>query len=552
MTEATRPSDSFDAMDEARATLDAIAAGHVDAVVVHGPHGPQVFHLEGPDQPFRTFVENMQEGAITVSAEGIVLYANGYFARLLGMDVDSIIGASLRSLVPSTYQATLMELIEAGMNQPVRGQLRLRTRGGGGESEDGDDSIPVQLTLSPLGNASTSASCGLVFDLREREGVERAHAALLAAEQASVAKDQFLAVVSHELRSPLNAILGWAQLLLQEDGIGESVRRAAVTIERNARTQAQLIGDLLDISRIVAGKLNLEMGNVDLGGLTEAAMLAARPAAESRRLELRYASSDELDVYGDPTRLQQIVTNLLNNSIKFTEEGGRIQVALERDGNEAVLRVTDTGVGIKKEMLSRVFDPFQQAGTQQSRRGGLGLGLAIARQLANAHGGDLTVSSEGQGSGSTFTLRLPLVARSARPPASDLHLNGALTGARVLAVDDERDSRDFLSYLLERAGAQVTAVGSAKEALSALAQSSFDLMISDIGLDDQDGLQLMREVRARGYSSLLLPAIALTGYAAKHDAHLVTAAGYQRHLAKPADAAVLINAALELLRKRLG
>jgi PAS domain S-box-containing protein len=538
--ESERKSHDVAPHDDARATLDAIAAGHVDAVVVHGPHGPQVYHLEGPDQPFRTLVENMQEGAITVSEQGQILYANSHLLRLLGHSVEDVIGEPLSRFVPSRYQATLAEMMREGARSPVRGQLRLSGR---------EDSIPVQLTLSPLTGGAAPASCGIVFDLREREQAEQAHSALIAAEQASLAKDQFLAILSHELRSPLNAMLGWAQILLNDQQLNESARRAAQTIERNARTQAQLIGDLLDISRIIAGKLNLEMSNLELGALTEAALATARPAVQARRLQLRHDLSDDVDVYGDPTRLQQIVTNLLNNAIKFSDEGGRIDVTLRRDGREATLTVADTGVGISPTMLSRVFDVFQQAGSQQRRKGGLGLGLAIARQLAEAHGGSLQAFSEGEGKGSTFTLRLPLTVKSARPPAGDYRLQGELAGVRVLAVDDEQDNLDLVCYLLEQAGATVISASSAEEALLALQQQGgIDLMVSDIGLQDQDGLHLMREVRARGHLPTRLPAIALTGYAGRHDVHLVSAAGYQRHLAKPVDAATLIKTASELLR----
>lgn len=534
----SRPSTRLAAsVDEARATLDAIAAGHVDAVVVNGPHGPQVFHLEGPDQPFRTLVENMQEGAVTVTADGQILYANAHLLRLLGLPAGAVIGAPLSRFVPSRYQATVAELIRQGAATPVKGQLRLKGR---------EDTIPVQLTLSPLNGGAAPSSCGIVFDLREREQAEQAHSALIAAEQASLAKDQFLAILSHELRSPLNAMLGWAQILLHDQTLNDSARRAAQTIERNARTQAQLIGDLLDISRIIAGKLNLEMSNLELGALTEAALAAARPAVEARRIELRHSLREEADVYGDATRLQQIITNLLNNAIKFTDEGGRIEVSLTRKGREVELSVADTGVGIGPEMLTRVFDVFQQAGSQQRRKGGLGLGLAIARQLAEAHGGSLRAESEGEGKGCVFTLRLPQAIKSTRAPAGSFRLEGELVGIVVLAVDDEQDNLDLVKYLLEQAGAQVDGASSAEAALAALERGAYHLMVSDIGLQDQDGLHLMREVRARGHSAERLPAIALTGYAGRHDVHLVSAAGYQKHLAKPVDAATLVRTVREL------
>lgn len=526
--------------EEAQATLDAIAAGHVDAVVVHGPHGPQVFHLESPDHPFRTLVERMQEGALTLSEDGTILYANAYLAQLLRLPVEEVIGRPLTELVPSRYRATVGSLVKEGMAHAVKGQIRLQAR---------EDAIPVQLTLSPLVGGTTSTCCGVVFDLRERELAEEAHSALVAAEQASLAKDQFLAVLSHELRSPLNAMLGWAQILLNDSSLNEGARRAAQTIERNARTQAQLIGDLLDISRIIAGKLNLEMTSLELGSLTEAVISAARPAIAQRRLELHYQMLDDADVYGDSTRIQQIVTNLLNNATKFTESGGRVEVTLKRDGHAAELTVSDTGIGMNAELLQRVFDVFHQGGTTQRRKGGLGLGLAIAKQLAEAHGGSLTAASPGEGAGSVFTLRLPMAAKSARPPAQGFEPRGELEGVRILAIDDEQDNLELVTYLLGRAGAQVTGADSAERALQLLEEESFDLVISDIGLQDQDGLDLMREIRARGHSSSRLPAIALTGYAGRHDVHLVTAAGYQKHLAKPVDAGTLLRTVSSLVTK---
>jgi PAS domain S-box-containing protein len=532
-------SSPLSSLEEARATLDAISSGTVDAVVVNGPHGPQVFRLEGPDQPFRTLVENMQEGALTVSSDGTMLYANAHLTHLLGVDVADVLEQPLSRFVPSRYHATLAALVQEGLRSPVKGQLRLQGR---------QDSIPVQLTLSPLTGGAEPTCCGVVFDLREREQAEEAHSALVAAEQASLAKDQFLAVLSHELRSPLNAMLGWAQILLNDRHLSEGARRAATTIERNARTQAQLIGDLLDISRIIAGKLNLEMSNLELATLTEAALSEARPTMSQRRLQLVHRLAEDVDVFGDATRLQQIITNLLTNAIKFTEEGGNIEVTLERNGRHAELRVADNGIGMSPELASRVFEVFHQGGTPQRRKSGLGLGLAIARQLAEAHGGSLSAESPGEGRGSVFTLRLPLTAKSTRPPASVFEPHGELQGVRVLAVDDEHDSLELVRYLLESAGAQVTVAASAEQALAALENGSFGLMISDIGLQDQDGLELMREVRARGHRVTDLPAIALTGYAGRHDIRLVNAAGYQKHLAKPVDAATLLRTALALVR----
>jgi PAS domain S-box-containing protein len=529
------------APEEAHQTLDAIASGNVDGIVVDGPHGPRVFRLEGPDEPFRTFVERMQEGALTLSAEGEILFANGYFAQLVQQTSERLIGAPLASFVPSRYHFTLATLIREGMEKPVKGQLRLCV---------GAITIPVQFTLSPLVGGTRPSCCAVMFDLREREQIEEAHAARVAAEQASTAKDQFLAILSHELRSPLNTMLGWAQILLNDGSLNERQQRAVQTIERSARTQAQLIADLLDISRIIAGKLSLERSNLELGALVESVLSAAKPTVEQKQLRVSARLAEDADVYGDSTRLHQIVTNLLNNALKFTEPGGSIDVTVEREESAVLLTVADTGIGMSHELVARVFDVFHQGETQPRRQGGLGLGLAIAKQLVEAHGGTLTATSPGEGLGSSFTVRLPRTNKSVTPPRPEFAPRGELHGVSALLIDDEPDSLELARYLLEAAGCSVAAVESAERALAALDERRFGLIVSDIGLGDQDGLELMREIRARGYGAADLPAIALTGYAGVHDARLIDAAGYQRHLTKPVDATLLVRTAAEVAARR--
>jgi PAS domain S-box-containing protein len=504
------------------------------------PHPPSP---EEPEQPFRTFLERMQEGALTLTADGVILYANPFFAQLVGVPLADLLGQRLARVVSPIYHSTLAALVREGTETVVRGQCRL-------ESPNG--ALAVQLTLSPLAGGRRPSCCAVVFDLREREQREQAHAARAAAEQANKAKDQFLAVLSHELRSPLNTILGWSQILMTDPHLSETTRRAVHTIERNARTQAELIADLLDISRIVAGKLNLEMGRIDLSVLVESALAAVRPAVEQKGITLRQRLAEEVHIYADGTRTQQVLANLLNNAIKFTERGGAIDVTLDADDAAAVLRVRDTGVGIGADLLARMFEIFHQGATGRRNKGGLGLGLAIARQLVEAHGGTLLAESDGEGKGATFTVRLPRASQSVRPPRVPYRSGGQLEGLSVLLVDDDRDNLDLARYLLEGAGAHVTSAATAGEALAVLEGGKFSLVVSDIGLPDQDGLELMREIRARGFGADALPSIALTGYAGMHDARLVEAAGYQRHLAKPVDAQSLLRAAEELGQKTAG
>ncbi|MFZ5896148.1 MAG: ATP-binding protein [Myxococcota bacterium] len=526
-----------DQLSDAKQTLQAIREGSVDAVVVDGPRGPAIYTLEGPDEPFRTFVEEMQEGAITLSREGTLLYANSFFAALIGCVPFDVIGRPLLDFVAPEFRYTCRSLIEQGLARPIKGNVRLCR---------GSENISVQLTLSPLNRSESPTCCGVVFDLREREQADAANAAREAAEQANAAKDRFLAVLSHELRSPLNAVLGWAQILGRRGDFEDGSRRALQAIERNARVQAQLIADLLDISRIVMHKLHLEMEVADFKAIVESAVQAARLALAANGKALTISASvPDADVYlyGDPARLQQVVTNLLNNAMNFTDSGGRVELELSLAGDNVILRVSDTGVGIEPSQLAHIFDAFHQAATDLNhRKGGLGLGLAIARQIAEAHGGRIEASSAGAGKGSTFTLGLGPIVTPSFTQRSVSSEERELSKIQVLLVDDESDTLDVTRYLLEGAGATVETADSAAAALEVIQKRPVDVLVSDIGLPVQDGFALMREVRARGFAADTLPAIALTGYASSSDARRSTAAGFQMHMAKPVDAQALVRA----------
>lgn len=514
-----------------------------EKVMVDARRAPHGFALATPDQAFQSFVENMQEGAITLAADGTILYANAFFAALVKRLPSQLIGVELRALLLPEYEYTAQDLLRRGLSGTARGTLRLAA---------GDESIPVQLTLSPLGHGPEPACCCVVFDLRERELFEKVHAEQQAAEQANAAKDRFLAILSHELRSPLNTLLGWAQILRQRGDLDESSRRAIQTIERSARAQAQMVADLLDISRIVAKKLELELDVVDFKSVVEAAVSAAALGRTDKSVELS-SELPELDVpvNGDAARLRQIVTNLLNNALKFTPSGGKIRVRLESLEREAVLSVSDSGVGIQPGQLPHVFDPFRQASADLNhRRGGLGLGLAIARQLTEAHGGRIEAHSEGPGCGCTFTVRLPQTPAQALHSQEGAAPGGELRAVRVLVVDDEADTLELTRYLLESAGAVVETADCAPAALSLVDSQRFDVLLSDIGLPGQDGHALVRELRARGYSGEVFPAIALTGYATSADATLCAAAGFQMHLAKPVDARELVRSIARLAASR--
>lgn len=510
-------------LDEALHTLDAIQNGSVDAVVVNGPKGPQIFTLESPDQPFRTFVEGMREGALTLGSDGVVLYANTFFAALVERPVADVVGAHLSTFVVPGHRGGLALVLEQGLSDTVKHTLRLETPGG---------SVPVQITLSPLSRGDYPTCCAVVVDLRERELAERARAAREAAEEANAAKDRFLAVLGHELRSPLNTVLGWAQILAGRSDLDATVQKAVKTIERNARAQAQLISDLLDVSRIVAGKLHFEFEVVDLKAVV-ASVVGASKLTLDKPINIQFAAPEfDTFVLGDATRLQQVVTNLLNNAVKFTERGGRVDVQIERTDRYVQLTVTDTGVGIPPDDINNIFELFQHSALSQ-RRGGLGLGLSISKQLVEAHGGQIRVQSPGVGLGSTFTVRLPRVTSAVPSAEEDLVIESQLENRLILVIDDDADILELIRYALEHRGARVDTVQTAAAALDRLAGQRYDVLVSDLGLPEKDGLTLMREVRAKSQELRHLRTVALTGYASEADARLCREAGFELHLVKP-------------------
>ncbi|HKQ79969.1 MAG TPA: CHASE3 domain-containing protein [Blastocatellia bacterium] len=409
----------------------------------------------------------------------------------------------------------------------------------------------------------------LIFrDITERRLVEEERSKLLAseraarekAEAASRSKDEFVAMISHEIRSPLNSILGWAQMLREGKIDQAETVRAVEIIERNARAQSQLIEDLLDISRVITGKLTLNVRSVELPQIIEAALDSIRPAANAKSIQLRARLESRVSlVSGDPNRLQQIVWNLLSNAVKFTPRHGRVEVSLERVDSRLQITVSDSGVGISPEFLPFVFDRFSQANTSSERKyGGLGLGLAIVRHLAELHGGTAQADSPGEGQGATFTVTLPVKAvceemGDLEPAALSAESAGSLPdaitldGLRVMIVDDEAETRDLLTAMLTRRGAEVKACASAAEALEEIERRRPSVLVSDIGMPDEDGYALIRKLRALGPErGGNIPAVALTAYARSEDRMRALRSGFQMHVAKPIEAGELIVAIASL------
>jgi signal transduction histidine kinase/CheY-like chemotaxis protein len=384
------------------------------------------------------------------------------------------------------------------------------------------------------------------------------------AEAANLAKDIFLATLSHELRTPLTAVLGWTAILrrgLRDEGI---LRHGLEVIERNAHSQNQLIQDLLDVSRIVTGKLRLDVKPLCLGPVIEAAVDSVRQAADARSIRLDVTCSKNLPlVNGDCDRLQQIVWNLLSNAIKFTPAGGHVDVRAESSGSKVEITVRDDGQGIPPEFVPHVFERFQQAdGSTTRTHGGLGLGLAVVRHLVEQHGGAVTASSDGTGRGATFLVTLPAAAGTAvaynteasltldEPEIQDVETESILNGTRVLVVDDQQDARELLELILEHAGAEVATAASAVEALSKLQQSKIDVLVSDVGMPEHDGFELMRNVRALGPAQGgSVPAIALTAYASAEDRRKSLEAGFEQHVTKPVEPARFVAVVAQLARR---
>ena len=515
--------------------------------------------LRESEDRYQRLVE-LSPDAIAVHAEGVVLFMNTAGARLLRADgPEQIVGRSVAELIHPDYHGVIRERIEKagrGEASPPAEIKFIRL--------DGTE-LYGELASAPLIYQGRPALQAVVRDLTRRKRAEEERERLLReAQEANRLKDEFLATVSHELRTPLTAILGWAHLLRGRRLSGEAGAKALETIERNARSQAQLIDDLLDVSRIVTGKLRLDVVPVSPHSFIDAAVEAVRPAAEAKGVRLRKViDADAGVIMGDAARLQQVVWNLLTNAVKFTPGGGRVEVRLARADSHVEIAVADTGAGIGPEFLPHVFERFRQADQRTTREhGGLGLGLSIVRQLVELHGGAVRADSEGEGAGATFTVTLPVAPVHRREEAYEREHPTArdtlaahecperLDGLRVLVVDDEADARELLAAGLGQCGAEVVAASSAREALDAMARLKFDALVSDIGMPGEDGYELIRLVRALPPAGGgRTPAVALTAYARAEDRLRALRAGFEMHAAKPVELTELVVVIANLSRR---
>ncbi len=517
--------------------------------------------LRDSEDRYRDLVDNSHELICTHDLEGRVLSVNPWAARVLGYPQDSLIGLNIRDGLLPEYRDQFDEYIQTVRTEgSARGVMKVRTATGETRLWEYYNTLRTEGVETPIVR-------GMAHDATERrQALAREKEARLEAEAANRVKDEFLSTLSHELRTPLTAIMGWSDLLLHDEVESGKQRQAIETIARNANSQGQLINDLLEVSRIITGKLRLEFVACELQPVIEAAAESIRPTAEAKGVRLQVLLEPHVGpVFGDRERLQQVVWNLLSNAVKFTRSGGFVQARLQRINSHVEIVVTDSGVGINPNFLPHVFDRFRQADGSTTRTyGGLGLGLAIVRHLVELHGGAAWAKSAGENQGATFTVRLPFMVSSdhqveARPTqpvaaaveASERH-SPSLAGLRVLIVDDEFDARELVTTMLERCGAKVKAAASAREGLESIESWKPDVLIADIGMSVVDGYGLIKQVRGlpkeRGGHT---PALALTAYARTEDRVRALSAGYQVHLSKPVDR-IELAAVVASLAERVG
>jgi PAS domain S-box-containing protein len=544
-------------LGEAEDTIRAIRGGEIDALVVSGPQGDQIFTLEGAEHSYRVFLEQMHEGAVTLAAaDRVILFCNRRFAEMVAAPLEEVIGSSLDRFVREADRPALAALLCEGLTVGGKGELTLAGCQG--------QAVPVYLAVSALPlEAEIQALCLVVTDLTEQKRNEQlvsdeklARSVLEAANQA---KDRFLATLSHELRTPLTPVLAAVSGLQEDARLPDDVRSQLARMRRNIELEARLIDDMLDLTRISRGKLPLHRGVSDLRQVLDDSLQTVQASLAEKRLRLVVdLASEDHRVWADTPRLTQVFWNLFSNAVKFTPEDGTITVRSRREltpaGPEITVEVIDTGIGIEPGVLDTVFDAFQQGETAITRRfGGLGLGLTISQAIIEIHGGSLSAESPGKGQGATFAVRLPVGDLPAVEAAGEASAQvtkappqetGGLS-SHILLVEDHGDTADAMADLLHSMGYRVSVAGSVAAGLSAAERLAgrIDLVLSDLGLPDGSGLDLMRELHRR-YS---VRGIALSGYGMEEDVRQSLSAGFDRHLTKPVNLQSLQTAIQEIL-----
>lgn len=514
-------------LEEAEETIEALRTGGVDAVVVSGggTNGHQVYSLSGADQPYRVYVERMQEGAVTVSPEGVVLFCNLRFAEMLGLPLQRVIG-SLLSQHFSTLAWNRVRQIFDEAGTVVKHPTEIRS----GSSA----ALPVLLTASVLPLEGQQVMCLVVTDLHVQEENVRLRTAKESAESASLAKDQFFAVLSHELRTPLTPVLMTLTALEADLTLPLDVQQDILMMKRNIELETKLVDDLLDLNRVATGKLKLDVRAVNLNEAVRQACAICCSQEDDDVVSFELELGDDVGVVAaDPARLHQVLWNVLKNAVKFSPDKGTISVLTRRlpDGR-CVVSVRDQGIGIAPAAMPHIFEAFEQGGAGITRQfGGLGLGLAICKAIMDQHQGDIRAESAGVGRGTTFSIEFPArtfkkTARVSLPPLAE---NEQVQKLRLLVVEDHADTLRTLGRLLSSAGYEVLPATSVRSAVELAEQGNFDMVVSDLGLPDGDGYQVMRHIR----QFREVPGIAMSGYGMDEDVQRSREAGFSEHLTKP-------------------
>ena len=511
-------------LEEAQETLRAIRHGEIDALVVEGSHGPQLFTLKTAEQPYRMLIEQMQEGALTLSPLGDVLYCNRRFAELVANAPETIVGRPLAPFVPEADRPLLTAALRAG-----RGRYEGHVLTSAGHL------VPALFSVGAFAADGVETLCLVVTDLVE---LTRTRAARADAEAASEAKDQFLAMLGHELRNPLGAITS-AVTILGRAASPEHDRRARDVIAHQAEHLARLVGDLLDVTRGALGKIELVRTPIDLAAAVQRC-LATLESTDKLRHHVVSVDAEPVWLEGDGARIEQIITNLVSNALKFTPRGGAITVTVRREQDNAVLRVADQGRGISAELLPCVFDLFVQGDRDLDRRlGGLGVGLSLVRRLVELHGGVVEAASEGLERGSVFTVRLPALIAAPGPSSESSGAPAETSRKRILVVEDNADNREMMRILLETSGHEVHDAGDGVSGVELAVRLEPDTVLIDIGLPGIDGYEVARQIRSKLGNRFRL--IALSGYGQQKDREKAFAAGFDDHLLKPVDPARLVS-----------
>lgn len=523
-----------ESLREAQETLDAIRGGEVDALVVNGPYGEQVYSLSGADEPYRVYVERMQEGAVTISNEGLILYANQRFADMVGQPLELVISANASAYLEPWAWRKLHGVFQR-QSEVVKCETTLL--------REGAKALPINISASHLPLKSQNVLCLVVTDLSGLKQNEELRLAKEVAEKANMAKDTFLAALSHELRTPLNPVLMLASEAAANHELATKVRADFATICRHIELESRLIDDLLDLTRITHGKLALSTNLVDGHGVLRNAIATVKSDMDAKHLTLiTHLDGRELPVRADAVRLEQVFWNVLKNSVKFTPERGEIRVSTQvvPERKLVLVSVSDTGIGITQEEIQQVFEAFTQGdhakGQGVHRFGGLGLGLSISKMIVKMHSGEIRAHSEGRGKGATFTIELPLAEPGHNDDSEheDLRLSrnrmaSTTEKLNILLVEDHEPTRSALTRLLQSRHYTVAVAATAAEARALARKNRFDLVISDIGLPDDNGCDLMSDLNKRHR----LRGIALTGYGSDADVLSSKRAGFLSHLTKP-------------------